>query len=156
MKRFVFILIIALIVIVCFYAVIYVLEDLEIIDTGIYNGIGGYDLQNSGVNKNDNITSKKTPENIVASAQKIANYMKSKEMYYSQNLNEKGKTYNSGLMGSCCATYVSWVLQDLKIILDDQHVDSVEELNNYLMNDNRFKKIEIENPTLADLEPGEI
>ena len=61
---------------------------------------------------------------------------------------EKSKT---GKKHTCCATYVSWVLQEAGYIKDSEHINSANELQTLLKNKG-FKKIN----NASDLQPGDV
>ena len=62
---------------------------------------------------------------LLDSAEKIAKFMQENE--YSYSWSNLCTTYTEGGKGggSCCATYVSWCLQDAGFIEDSQHYDNV-------------------------------
>ncbi len=66
-------------------------------------------------------------------------------------LNITFEASKTGYHHSCCATYVSWVLQETGYIADSEHTDSATALMNLLMNKG-WSKIS----SISELEPGDV
>lgn len=104
---------------------------------------------------------------IVEIAKNIHDYMATNEYIYcvyggnsyeecgnsnqSHGLNKTFEASKSGYKHSCCATFVSWVLQEAGYITDDEHLDGANPLQN-LLKGKGFLTIDNE----ADLQPGDI
>lgn len=103
---------------------------------------------------------------IIEQADKIHKYMEQNNYKYcviggnsyeecsqgeSHGLNTTFEESKTGYHHTCCATYVSWVLQEAGLISNSEHTDSANELR-ALLQSKGWKKITNEN----DLKPGDI
>ena len=66
-------------------------------------------------------------------------------------LNATFEASKTGYHNSCCATYVSWVLQEAGYISDSEHLDGANNLRSLLLSKG-FKKID----NVSELQPGDI
>ena len=78
--------------------------------------------------------------------------MKDNNFYYSLNTSELGEVYTSSTRGSCCATYVSWILQDLGLIAT--HTNYSGDWDSILGNDSKWERFTAQDD--SDLQPGDI
>lgn len=63
--------------------------------------------------------------------------------------------YNSGnYKGSCCATYVSWILQEVGLVEDSEHFDWVPTAEAVLSSKSEWKKVYVSD--LSDMKPGDV
>lgn len=62
---------------------------------------------------------------LLESCEKIAKYMNNHNPRYTYSWSGLTTRYDDGSPYSCCATYVSWCLQDAGFIEDSQHFDNV-------------------------------
>ena len=96
-------------------------------------------------------------EAILQAAEKIHDYMIDNEFYYPNPLEGPFDTrYDDGTSKrTCCATYVSWVLQDVGLIEDNEHRDwtgGVEEI--LLKRPKEWKFIKV--TSFSEMEPGDV
>ena len=73
--------------------------------------------------------------------------LNSNECYLAKTF-EKSKTSKK----TCCATYVSWVLQETGYLTEDEHSNSAPGLRDYLLNQKNWIKI----TNVSDLQPGDV
>lgn len=78
-------------------------------------------------------------------------YEECSKLNQSHGLNITFEQSKTGYKHSCCATYVSWVLQECGYISDSEHTDSANSMQNLLKNKGF---IEIKNE--SELKPGDI
>ena len=67
-------------------------------------------------------------------------------------LNVTFEASKTGYRHTCCATYVSWVLQEAGYLEDSEHQDGANNLRNYLMNNKAWNVI----TSVSELQPGDI
>lgn len=104
---------------------------------------------------------------ILTIADNIHKYMEQNNylycVYFCNNLEEHTNSGECGLNvtfeesmtghnSSCCATYVSWVLQEAGYLERSEHTDCADDLAEYLYNEKKWEKIY----GVDELEPGDV
>lgn len=90
---------------------------------------------------------------IIAWAKNVHKYMEANSYIYSLNTSVLATTFegSKSLRRSCCATYVSWVLQEAGYLSDSEHTDSTSALARILTGKG-FQKI----TNRSDMQPGDV
>ena len=91
-------------------------------------------------------------QGILNACEMIAKYMDEHDFYYSRSGSELGYTYDSGTRGCCCATYVSWALQETGLI--STHTDYSGSWDGILGNDPNWERFVASDD--SDLQPGDV
>lgn len=99
-----------------FTALLIALDSAEIIDLDDFGIIDKFTSNSSNI-ASGNVKA------LLDSAEKIAKYMQKNG--YTYDWSGLTTRYDEGSPYSCCATYVSWCLQDAGFIEDSQHYDNV-------------------------------
>lgn len=91
---------------------------------------------------------------LLESAKKIDEYMADNDYYYPNPLKGPFDTnYDDGnSKRTCCATFVSWCLQDAGFI--NQHTDYSGDIYNWLKDDSNWELVNVSD--MADLQPGDV
>lgn len=90
---------------------------------------------------------------LLESAKKIDEYMADNDYKYDRMDGPWDTKYNDGNSKStCCATYVSWCLQDVGMI--SEHTNKVDGIIQILENNSDWEKITVSD--VSDMKPGDI
>lgn len=118
--------------------------------------IGVIDIEDLLIDGGDGYSSEKV-EAILQAAEKIHNYMIDNEFYYPHPLaGPFDIRYNDGKSKrTCCATYVSWVLQEVDLIEDDEHRDWTGGVEGILVKrPAEWKFIKV--TSFSEMQPGDV
>lgn len=102
-----------------------------------------------------NIPTSASIQGLLDSAKKIDDYMADNGFTYSQDY-DFNKVYNEGdIKYACCATFVSWCLQDAGFISNSEHVNSVDGIIETLeKHSDEWKKVYVKD--MSELQPGDV
>lgn len=118
--------------------------------------IGVIDIEDLLIEGGEGYSSDKV-EAILQAAEKIHYYMKDNDFYYPDPLlGPFDIRYNDGKSKrTCCATYVSWVLQEVDLIEDDEHTDWTWGVEGVLAGKSAEWKF-IKVTSFSEMQPGDI
>ena len=143
-KGIITLIIIIIILVMLIVGAIFLLDILEITDLDEDSGASNYGGTSS--------SGSASIDSLLASCKKIDEYMADNGYYYSltASFNEK---YNEGSSkATCCATYVSWCLQDVNMI--SSHTNYAGDIYDMLKSNSDWEEVNASD--MSDLQPGDV
>ena len=149
-KRIIILVLFIILVIMVFAGTVYIVNILE---------LGELEDSDSGTSSFDESSSSSTESStgvakLLKSADKIDKYMADNGFsYYPKNDPTFNEKYNKGSSKySCCATYVSWCLQDAGMI--KEHVNSASEIDRILNSSSNWTRIDAKDE--SEMKAGDV